>query len=715
MAVIGIDLGTTYSAAAQFVNGRPKIIPINGKPTLPSVVGLRANGKIVVGEAAKRNQAESPQNTIVEVKRKMGKVDEATKQPVKVALGQELRLPQEISALILSQIKKEAEEELGEKITGAVISCPAYFKDPARKATEEAGMIAGLNILGIINEPTAAAYAYGLRQGHGEAAAGADADKGEQLFMVYDLGGGTFDVTIIRMQAGLLEVLGTGGDPELGGGNFDDRIVNWMLEHLERTYPEYCATLTGERLAALRLRLKLHAEEGKIQLCKSQDQHPAYKFNLTEIDIFQGRPIIFNETLTMEKFESLIDDLMDNSMKWIEEAFKVPHERHGYTLHDLTAVLLVGGSTRVPMVRRKLKEHFQKQGLDQIDIRGQEVGINPDEIVAMGASIVAAEKDPTGEASAPPEHVMYDVTGHTLSVAALDEQSNREELVAIIEKDTVIPCGNEYSFSSMGRMQPQCEVKVYQGEGRDPQGEGVLKIGSFSIKIPPRPEPIPLKIGLDLNSDGILLAHATEELTGQRVNCTMNYKGSGRISPEELAKKRDEHQKQIDAVIALAANPLDGASPVGHQPMPPQPGFPQPGFPQPGFPQPGFPQSMPPSSFAGGAMPPFPPAGAMPPYPPNPMPPMPPAPSAAQPFPSPNPALASAAAGQPFDVLANIHPVVRPLYQKAIMNFARLPADRQPMVGQLVGEIERAARMGDQMKMMSCYSQLFPLMDGFLD
>jgi molecular chaperone DnaK len=223
MAVIGIDLGTTYSAAARCVNGVPEIINLEGRSTMPSVVGLQKNGKIAIGLTAKRNQARFPTNTIIEVKRKMGGTED-------IHLGDRTFKAPEISAMILDQIKKLAESDLGEPVTGAVISCPAYFMDPARAATKQAAEIAGLKVLSIINEPTAAAYAYGVREG---------SDEKEKLFVIYDLGGGTFDVTVIKMISGQLEVIGTGGDPQLGGGNFDDKIVDWIIAGVQAKYPEY--------------------------------------------------------------------------------------------------------------------------------------------------------------------------------------------------------------------------------------------------------------------------------------------------------------------------------------------------------------------------------------------------------------------------------------------------------------------------------------------
>ncbi|MEW6401482.1 MAG: Hsp70 family protein, partial [Chloroflexota bacterium] len=417
MAVIGIDLGTTYSAAARFIDGNTEIIPLEGNPTLPSVVSVLPSGKIAVGWTAKRNQAKNPQDTIVEVKRKMGKA-------VSVHLGQKELSPPEISALILKRIKEMAEDQLGEAIDGVVISCPAYFKDPQRAATSQAGELAGLKVLQIVNEPTAAAYAYGLGQAN---------DNQERLAMVYDLGGGTFDVTVIKMIGGNLEVIGTGGDPELGGGNFDDRIVDWMLERIREKNPAYASSIgvNTEREQTLKMRLKSHAEEAKKKLC-GPPILDEYNLQIAQLDQFEGQPVTFHEVLTRNEFEARIKDLLENSMKWLDEAMKVPKERFKYTENDITDVLLVGGSTRVPLVRQLLEHRYGKERL-----KGMEVGIDPDEIVARGASMVAAQANPYSTEVV--ETKLVDVTGHTLSVAVFEEAKGREILHPLIRKETPIP------------------------------------------------------------------------------------------------------------------------------------------------------------------------------------------------------------------------------------------------------------------------------------
>ena len=620
MAVIGIDLGTTYSAAARCVNGVPEVIPLDGHPTLPSVVSLLKSGKIVVGLTAKRNQANAPQNTIIEAKRKMGTATE-------ISLGEKKFSPQEISAMILSTIKQLAEDQLGEPITGVVISCPAYFRDPARAATQQAGELAGLKVLRIINEPTAAAYAYGVRR--------ADSDE-EHIYVVYDLGGGTFDVTVIRMAAGELVVLGTGGDPQLGGGNFDDKIVDWMLEKIEAKNPGYMSTLTDEKRAALRLRLKVSAEEGKIKLCDAASADASYRFQIATVDVFQGRPIVFNEELTRPVFEAMVRPLLENSLKWIDESLKVPREQFNYQEGHLTAILLVGGSTRIPLVREVLEKRF---ATTKTPVWGAERGINPDEIVAMGASIVAAEMDLDG-AGPSTGTVLVDVTGHTLSVAAMDE-NQRKSLVPIINKETPIACAGSHRFSSRGDFQQVCRIEVYQGEGTEIVAEKVTMIGAFEISLKPTAEPTPLLVGLELNEDSILTAHATDESTGQRVSCKMDFKiDKTRMSPEEVARKKQLLEKQMQETIAQTLNPLtEQASPAG-------------------------------------------------------------------------PAAARLTGTQITDPTQLMNPIMRTMYNKALNSFARVPADRQDALVNIVTAIDLAARSGDPAKVNGYLPQLSALLAG---
>ncbi len=640
MAVIGIDLGTTYSAAARFIDGETEIIYLEGRPTLPSVVGVDRRGRIVIGWRGKRNQVDRPQDTIVETKRKMGQ------KGIKVTLGGKQYTPQEISAMILSRIKELAKEDLGEDITGVVISCPAYFKDEPRHATKEAGELAGLNVLRIVNEPTAAAYAYGLQL--------EDTDQ-KRLAMVYDLGGGTFDVTILEMLGGSVEVIGTGGDPLLGGGNFDDRIVEWMLEQIQATNPAFINSLDEAQMQALKTRLKSHAEEGKKILCGPPPRE-AYEFQIAKVAVYQGRPVSFQGTLTMKAFERRIEDLMQNSLKHLDEAMKVPKEKHYYTETDITDILLVGGSTRVPYVRRLLEERYPG-----VPLRGVAEGVNPDEIVARGASIVAAQADPDTEEVLLTQ--LVDVTGHTLSVAAMDLRLGREILDPLIPKETQIPTSAKHNFVSAGNYTPMSKVRIYQGEGMELHGD-VTMIGEFIIEIERRAEPTPLEIGLSLDENGLLVAHATDLTTQRQVKCQINYDDSTQIPQEELERRRRELAEAMKQRQQTSENVLDGvprAPPIpAPQPVPPMPG------PRPVSPGP---QQSPP--------------GRQP----------------------------RAPAGDP---LAAMNPIVHNLVQRATQGFARIPADRQQMVMQLVGQITRAAQAGDAMQVMQLGLQLQQLLSGVL-
>jgi len=525
MAIIGIDLGTTYCAVSRCINGESEVINLEGFPTLPSVVSLSRVGKIIVGWTAKRNQWKNPQDTVVEVKRQMG-------HNVLISLGKKNYTPQEISAMILKRIKELAEDELGEEITGAVITCPAYFKEPQREVTKEAGQLAGLNVLRIVNEPTAAAYAYGV----------AHQDEGKKnLFLVYDLGDGTFDVTVISRIGGNLEVIGTGGDPRLGGGDFDDRIVDWMLKCIEEKNPGYAKSLTEEKRKTLKMRLKLYAEEGKKKLCGPPPREE-YQFILLQIDKFEGRPIPFNETLTMAKFNELISDLVQNSLKEIDTAMSVPNAKHHYTEDDISEILLVGGSTRVPLVRELLKERFPNTPL-----RGVEDGVNPDEIVAIGAGIIAADIYPDNEEV--PTNILIDVTGHTLSVEVYDETQNKTYLSPIIEKETPIPTRAAHQFYSMGDFVTDARVKVYQGEGTEIDPVKVTMIGEFKIPIDPIRNRIPLEIVMNLDDNGILIAHAKNQLSGQTVQCQLIYKGNAKMCQAELKKRKHHIEYQIQSDI----------------------------------------------------------------------------------------------------------------------------------------------------------------------
>jgi molecular chaperone DnaK len=633
MTVIGIDLGTTYSAVAAFIDGETEIVDLEGASILPSIVSIHPrSGKVIIGKSAKNNQINNPQDTIVEIKRKMG-------ESKRVAFGQETYLPQEISAMILRRLKELAENHFGEEITGVVISCPAYFKDEARHATKEAGELAGLNVLRIVNEPTAAAYAYGLMQGK-------DTDK-ERLMMVYDLGGGTFDVTVIKILAGNVEVIGTGGDPQLGGGNFDDRIVEWMFEKLEKTHADYMASLNEPQKQALKIRLKLYAEDGKKQLCGPPPRE-AHQFQIPSIATFEGRPVPFNEILTMDEFNKQIEERMLKSLECLDEAMKVPKEKHNYTENHLTDILLVGGSTRVPYIRQLLQERYPN-----VPLRGVESGINPDEIVARGASIVAAQLDPDSDEFIDTE--LTDVTGHTLSVAVFDPQQNREILHPLIPKETPIPTKSKHQFATSGNMTPMAKVRIYQGEATDPNGKDTPMIGEFIIEVERRQEPTPLEIGLNLDANGLLIAHATDLITQRQVKCEINYDDNAQMSKEELARRRAELAQQIGRKMSRAANPLEAKAQSTAE------------------------------SATGWAKPERP----------------------SQPLDTKATTTPPIASDDP---LAVMNPIVHSLHQKAITNFMHIPADQQQQVMQLVSGISQAVEAGDQTTVMRLGMELQPFL-----
>jgi molecular chaperone DnaK len=406
-------------------------------------------------------------------------------------------------------------------------------------------------------------------------------------------------------------------------------------------------TLTDEKRAALRLRLKVSAEDGKIKLCDSPAPDAAYRFQIATVDVFQGRPIVFNEELTRPMFEEMIRPLLENSLKWIDGALAVPKKQFKYQESHITAVLLVGGSTRIPLVREVLEKRF---AATKTPIWGAERGINPDEIVAMGASIVAAEMDPEGE-GLNTGTVLVDVTGHTLSVAAMDEKG-RKSLTPIINKETPIACSGSHRFSSMGNFQTTCRIEVYQGEGTEIVADRVTMIGAFDISLRPAAEPVPLAVGLELNEDGILTAHATDESTGLRVVCRMDFKiDKSRMSPDEVARRKAQLEKQMQEIIAQTANPLN--EPVA------------------GGPQPAA------RVVAAAATP-----------------------------------VSAASATAPADPLTLMNPIMRTQYSKALNSFARVPADRQNELVNIVTAIDAAARAGDAAKVNSYLPQLSTLLAG---
>lgn len=681
MAVIGIDLGTTYSAAAVFVDGEARIVHLEGHTTQPSVMSLAKGGRILIGERAKRNQAASPENTIVESKRLMGMTD-AQGRPRTLRLGEKDYLPQEVAAQILTQIRTWAEAELNEPVAGAVISCPAYFKNPQRAAIEEAAMMAGLKLLRIVNEPTAAAYAYGVRENRqGEPVA---SDK-TRLFVVYDLGGGTFDVTVMRM-SGTLEVIGTGGDPNLGGGNFDDCIVDWMVEKLKVSDPAFMASLDTTARDVLRLKLKYFAEECKKKLCdeynaKLDEGVPhdqidvVYTFQISSVANWEGKPVVFRHRLTISEFDEMILPLLDpGSLRWVDEALKVPREKHSFEENDITAILLVGGSTRVPLVRRVLQRRFPG-----IALWGMERGINPDEIVALGAALIAAEADPDNddplEIPPPP-----DVTGHTLSIEVRNSELNRDELLPIVVKDTPIPCVGKHRVVGAGKFTTSSRIRVYQGEGIELNPEHVMMIGEFVISYAPIEEPTPLEITLSLDRNGLLIATAQNLLTGEAEKCEVNYQGSAQLSPDQIAARQAQlaQDREVGVKTAQGMLGLDGATPAGTAATRPAPS-PAKAAPASGTAGASHMTGASGVSGASGMSGSSPPAGHA----------------------SPVPPAQSAAATD-----LKMNPFVAQVYQSAMLAAPKLSPEKQSQLFPLLAELAQTATTGDMVAQMQLCAQI---------
>jgi molecular chaperone DnaK len=623
MAYIGIDLGTTYCAAAHCVGGTPEIISLEGQSTMPSVVGLLPDGKIAVGGRAKSIQARFPENTVVEVNRQMG-------EEVEIRLGNQTFSPQEIIAQILLKIKQLAEAELGEDVQGAVISCPAYFKDSQRCAISNAAKIAGLKLLRIITDPTAAAYAYKVTEG---------ADETPKLILVYDLGGGTFDLTVMLVTAGKNDVICTGGAHRFGGGDFDDQIVEWVLERLEGV-DGFLSSLNDDGLRSLRKRLRVHAEKAKIELCNLRGDNSGVRMLIPDLASVEGVCVSFDETLTRDEFESRIDGLLDFSSKEVDRTLGALRN-HGYVEADISDVLLVGGSTRVPAVRRNIEERFP-----HTRIRDN----NPGETVALGAGIVAAsaagEFDFSAEEDAGEEMILVDVTGHTISVEVMNEQG-QTALVPIIAKETKIPCKGEHR-SAVPPGVTSHSISFYQGESHDPSDPESVKIGEFSINIDRINEATPVLIGLEFDQNGLLVAHAFNEFSQEETICQIDYDDSSRTSEQELEEKQKRLAATLDSVIGSQAPAGMDAAPSGGMPV---------------------------STST-------------------------PGPGAAQGAPLP----------ARVDPTHGVNPILRNLYKKAINDFNKIPAHRQPMVMELVSKIEKAALVDDQQSLNKFTAELSSLL-----
>jgi len=530
--ILGIDLGTTNSAMSYVEGGEAKIIENKeGNRTTPSMVALSKTGERLVGLLAKRQAVTNPTNTLFSIKRLIGRrfqdeevqrdkklfpfeIKEASNGGVEIKLGDKWHAPQEISAMVLQKLKQDAEEKLGEKITEAIITVPAYFDDSQRKATKDAGEIAGLTVKRIINEPTAAALAYGVNK------------KKDEKVVVYDFGGGTFDVSVLEIGDNTIEVKSTGGDTHLGGDDFDQKIIGWLIDEFKK---DQGIDLSKDVMALQRL--KESAEKAKLELSSSVETEVNIPFITSDAD----GPKHLNVKLQRAKLEELVGEYIQRSVEVTQQVVK----DSGLQMSDINEVILVGGQTRMPKMQEEVKKLFGKD---------PHKGINPDEVVAMGAAIQGGVLQ--GDVK---DILLLDVIPLSLGIETLGSISTK-----MIEKNTTIPTSKTQVFSTAGDNQPSVEVHVLQGE-REMASDN-KSLGRFILDgIPPAPRGVPqIEVSFDVDANGILSVKAKDKATGKEQS--IRIEASSGLSKDEIEKMKkdaemhaEEDKKKKDAIEAKNA------------------------------------------------------------------------------------------------------------------------------------------------------------------